>query len=160
MRGTRLHISPEGLTRIAISTNLDSPLVYVSLYNRLDNMRIQMHAVRFTADQSLLDFIQKKLNKLDTFHDHIVSAEVFLKLEGPETAKVKDKIVEVRLNIPGKELFVVERNKSFEGAVEHIMDVMKDKLVRCKEKRTDFSSPAIIQAQDQQEQEAVEQDEY
>jgi putative sigma-54 modulation protein len=119
-----------------------------------------MHAVRFTADQSLLDFIQKKLNKLDTFHDHIVSAEVFLKLEGPETAKVKDKVVEVRLNIPGKELFVVERNKSFEGAIEHIMDVMKDKLVRCKEKRTDFSSPAIMQAQDQQEQEAVEQDEY
>lgn len=123
-------------------------------------MRVQMHAVRFTADQSLLDFIQKKLNKLDTFHDHIVSAEVFLKLDGPETAKVKDKIVEVRLNIPGKELFVVERNKSFEGAIEHLMDVLKDKLVRCKEKRTDFSSPAIIQAQDQQEQEAVEQDEY
>ena len=123
-------------------------------------MRIQMHAVRFTADQSLLDFIQKKLDKLDTFHDHIINAEVFLKLEGPETAKVKDKVVEVRLNIPGKELFVVNRNKSFEGAIEHLMDVLKDKLVRCKEKRTDFSSTAIIQAQDQQEQEALEQDEY
>ncbi|ARK11829.1 HPF/RaiA family ribosome-associated protein [Fibrivirga algicola] len=123
-------------------------------------MRVQTHAVHFTADQSLLDFIQKKLNKLDTFHDRIVSAEVFLKLDGAETAKVKDKIVEVRLNIPGKELFVVERNKSFEAAIEHLMDVMKDKLVRCKEKRTDFSSPAITKAKAQQEEEAVEQDEY
>jgi len=123
-------------------------------------MRVQTHAVHFTADQSLLDFIQKKLNKLDTFHDRIVSAEVFLKLDGAETAKVKDKIVEVRLNIPGKELFVVERNKSFEAAIEHLMDVMKDKLVRCKEKRTDFSSPAITKAKAQQEEEAIEQDEY
>ncbi|MEZ0539010.1 HPF/RaiA family ribosome-associated protein [Fibrella arboris] len=123
-------------------------------------MRVQTHAVHFTADQTLLDFIQKKLNKLDTFHDRIVSAEVFLKLDGAETAKVKDKIVEVRLNIPGKELFVVERNKSFEAAIEHLMDVMKDKLVRCKQKRTDFSSPEITKAKAQQEEEAVEQDEY
>ncbi len=135
-------------------------MVYVSLYNRLDSMRVQTHAVHFTADQTLLDFIQKKLNKLDTFHDRIVSAEVFLKLDGAETAKVKDKIVEVRLNIPGKELFVTERSKSFEAAIEQLMDVMKDKLVRCKEKRTDFSSPAITKATSQQEEEAVEQDEY
>lgn len=123
-------------------------------------MRVQTHAVHFTADQTLLDFIQKKLDKLDTFHDHIVNAEVFLKLEGPETAKVKDKIVEVRLTIPGKELFVTERNKSFEAAIERLMDVMKDKLVRLKEKRTDFSSPAIAKAKAQQEEEAVDQDEY
>ncbi|CCH02439.1 hypothetical protein FAES_4440 [Fibrella aestuarina BUZ 2] len=121
-------------------------------------MRVQTHAVHFTADQTLLDFIQKKLNKLDTFHDRIVSAEVFLKLDGAESAKVKDKIVEVRLNIPGKELFVVERNKSFEAAVDQLVDVMKDKLVRCKQKRTDFSSPAITSARYQLEENAVEQE--
>ena len=120
-------------------------------------MRVQTHAVHFTADQTLLDFIQKKLDKLDTFHDRIVNAEVFLKLDGAETAKVKDKVVEVRLNIPGKELFVTERNKSFEAAIEHLMDVLKDKLVRTKEKRTDFTSPAIVQAKQQQEADAVDQ---
>ena len=159
-RETRLHISQHALTCIAQTANLGSPLVYVSLNNRLDSMRVQTHAVHFTADKTLLDFIQKKLDKLDTFHDKIVSAEVFLKLEGPESAKVKDKIVEIRLNIPGKELFVTERNKSFEAAIEQLMDVLKDKLVRSKEKRTDFSSSAIKQAQHQQEEEAVDQDEY
>lgn len=122
-------------------------------------MRIQTHAVHFSADQSLLDFIEKKLTKLDTFHDRILGAEVFLKLDGAESAKVKDKIVEVRLTIPGKELFVMERSKSFEAAMEHLMDVLKDKLVRCKEKQSGFSSPAIVLAKAQQEAAAVEQDE-
>lgn len=112
-----------------------------------------MHAVRFTADQSLLDFIQAKLDKLDTFHDHIISAEVFLKLEGADSNKVKEKIVEVRLMLPGKELFVKEHDKSFESATDRVLDVLKDKLVRFKQKRNDISSPAIVEAQSQEETE-------
>ncbi|QJD78953.1 HPF/RaiA family ribosome-associated protein [Spirosoma rhododendri] len=107
-------------------------------------MRLKMHAVRFTADQSLFDFIQAKLNKLDTFHDHIVSGEVFLKLEGADSNKVKEKIIEVRLMLPGKEIFVKENDKSFEAATDRVLEVLKDKLVRCKQKRNDFSSQAIV----------------
>jgi putative sigma-54 modulation protein len=110
-------------------------------------MRLQIHAVRFTADQSLLDFIQAKLNKLDTFHDRIIGGEVFLKLDGADSNKVKEKIVEVRVTIPGKELFVKEHDdKSFECAIDKVMDVLKDKLVRIKQKRNDISSPTISQA--------------
>lgn len=112
-------------------------------------MRLQMHAVKFTADQSLLDFIQAKLDKLDTFHDRIISGEVFLKLEGADSNKVKDKVVEVRLLLPGKELFVKEQDKSFECATDRIMDVLKDKLVRFKQKRNHISSPAITEAKSQ-----------
>lgn len=123
-------------------------------------MRLQMHAVKFTADQSLLDFIQAKLNKLDTFHDHIIGGEVFLRLEGADSNKVKEKVVEVRLTIPGKELFVKEHDKSFESATDRVLDVLKDKLVRCKEKRNDFSSPAIAEAKSRvQEDEVFEPDE-
>ena len=107
-------------------------------------MRLKMHAVRFTADQSLMDFIQAKLNKLDTFHDHIVSGEVFLKLEGADSNKVKEKIIEVRLMLPGKEIFVKEHDKSFEAATDRVLEVLKDKLVRSKQKSNDFSSQAII----------------
>ena len=104
-----------------------------------------MHAVKFTADQSLLDFVQAKLDKLDTFHDHIIGAEVFLRLDGADSNKVKEKVVEVRLTIPGKELFVKEHDKSFESATDRVLDVLKDKLVRCKQKRSDFSSTAITE---------------
>lgn len=121
-------------------------------------MRIQLHAVHFTADRNLLDFIQAKLNKLDTFHDRIISCEVFLKLDGSETSKVKEKVMEVRLLIPGKELFVKEHDKTFESATDRILEVLKDKLVRCKEKRSDFSSSAIAQAKERMKTEEVVED--
>lgn len=106
-------------------------------------MRVQINAVRFNADRSLLDFIEQKLAKLGTFHDNIISAEVFLKLDGSDTSKVKEKIVEVRLTIPGKELFIKEHDRTFESATDRVLDSLKDKLVRCKEKRADFFGPAI-----------------
>ncbi len=117
-----------------------------------------MHAVHFTADQTLLDFIQRKLDKLDTFHDRIISGEVFLKLDGADTNKVKQKVLEVRLNIPGKELFVTQKDTTFESATDRIVDVLKDKLVRCKEKRSDFSSPTITEAKARMETETAEVD--
>ncbi len=117
-----------------------------------------MHAVRFTADQTLLDFIQRKLDKLDTFHDRIISGEVFLKLDGADTNKVKQKILEVRLTIPGKEIFVSQKDTTFESATDRIIDVLKDKLVRCKEKRSDFSSPTIVEAKARMETETAEVD--
>ncbi len=123
-------------------------------------MRLQIHAVRFTADQSLLEFIQAKLDKLDTLHDRIISGEVFLRLEGADSNKVKEKIVEVRLMLPGKELFVKEHDKSFESATDRVMDVLKDKLVRFKQKRNDISSPAIAEAKTHvEEDEVLEPDE-
>lgn len=121
-------------------------------------MRIQINAVHFSADRSLLDFIQAKLNKLDTFHDHIISGEVFLRLDGSDTNKVKEKIMEVRLMIPGKEIFVKEHDKTFESATDRIMEVLKDKLVRFKEKRNDFSSPAIAEARERMKVEEVVDD--
>ena len=126
-------------------------MFFVSIHLKRDTMRLQMHAVKFTADQSLLDFIQAKLDKLDTFHDRIISGEVFLRLEGADSNKVKDKVVEVRLLLPGKELFVKEQDKSFECATDRIMDVLKDKLVRFKQKRNHISSPAITEAKSQVE---------
>ena len=105
-----------------------------------------MHAVKFTADQSLLDFIQAKLDKLDTFHDRIIGGEVFLRLDGADSNKVKEKIVEVRLMLPGKELFVKEHDKSFECATDRVLDVLKDKLVRFKKKQNGISSSEIRKA--------------
>lgn len=120
-----------------------------------------MHAVKFTADQSLLDFIQAKLDKLDTFHDRIISGEVFLRLDGADSNKVKEKVVEVRLMLPGKELFVKEHDKSFEAATDRVLDVLKDKLVRFKKKQNGISNSEIRKATSQveAEEEVFEPDE-
>ena len=43
-------------------------------------MKVHVHPVDFTVDQKLVDFIQKKLDKLDNFYDRIIEADVHLKL--------------------------------------------------------------------------------
>lgn len=122
-------------------------------------MRLQINAVHFSADQKLLDFVQRKLDKLDTYYDRITGAEVFLMLDGASSNKVRDKVVEVRLSIPGKEIFVSEQDKSFESATDRLVDVLKDKLVRFKQKRNGHSSQEITDAKAQMRAEAVEPEE-
>ena len=79
-------------------------------------MDTQMHAVHFKADQKLLTFIQEKLNKLEQYSDQIVSAEVFLRLESDRDKE--NKIVEVKINVPGVDFLVKKQCKSFEEAIE------------------------------------------
>ncbi|MBA9078885.1 MULTISPECIES: ribosome hibernation-promoting factor, HPF/YfiA family [Rufibacter] len=95
-------------------------------------MKLQIRSVHFTADQSLLDFLQKKLDKLDTFFDRIVSGEVVLRVQNTETTD--NKLVEVKLFVPGATLFCKEEANTFETATDKAVDDMKKQLIRYKEK--------------------------
>ncbi len=96
-------------------------------------MVLNTQAVHFTADQKLLDYIQQKLEKLNTYYDRIHEATVFLKMEN--SGQVKDKIVEVKLSLPGNTMVVAESNKSFEAAVDKAYATLKRQLVRWKERQ-------------------------
>lgn len=95
-------------------------------------MKLQTHSVHFDADQKLVDFIQKKANKLETFYDRIIDGEVFLKLEPGEA--IENKIVEIKLNIPGNQLFAKEQESSFEAATDKAVNALKKQLLKHKEK--------------------------
>ncbi len=96
-------------------------------------MKLQMHSVHFDADQQLLDFIQRKADKLDTFYDRIVDGEVYLKQEnGDET---NNKVVEIKINIPGNQLFAKEQNGSFEAATDKAVEALRRQLKKHKEKQ-------------------------
>lgn len=95
-------------------------------------MKIYTESVQFKADQKLLDFIDKKLNKMDHYFDRIIDARVTLKLEN--TGQVRDKIAEVRLKVPGDILVVKENQKTFEAAIDAVVDVLKRQLIKFKEK--------------------------
>jgi putative sigma-54 modulation protein len=115
-------------------------------------MKLQVHAVHFTADQKLLAFIQQKLSKLDQFYDRIVSGEVFLKLDKGEKNKTHSKLLEIKINLPGAVLFVKETGKSFEEAVDLALDILKNQLKKFKEKILDKSPAlAIISADDEED---------
>jgi putative sigma-54 modulation protein len=95
-------------------------------------MEIVVQSVHFDADVKLQEFIDKKLKKLETFYDHVVSADVILKLEN--SGQVKDKIAEIKLNVPGATLLAKEACKTFEEAVDLCSDALKRQLQKHKDK--------------------------
>ena len=95
-------------------------------------MDIKINSVRFDADQKLIDHVNKKVNKLGLFFDGIIGAEVFLRLENvPED---ENKIAEIKLLIPGDDLFVKKQSKTFEEAVNKAVDSLNRQVTKYKEK--------------------------
>jgi len=95
-------------------------------------MKVNYQSVNFNADQKLLDFIQKKLDKLDVFYDHIVDGHVYLRVEG--SSERDNKVCEIKLNIPGKDLMATKQCKSFEEAADLSVEALRRALVKHKEK--------------------------
>ena len=103
-------------------------------------MKINLTAVHFDADQKLIDYIEKKSSKLSQFFDRITDAQVFLKLEN--SGQVRDKIVEIKLMVPGDTLVATETSKTFEAATDAAVDNMKRQLSKHKERVQDKSHGA------------------
>ncbi len=94
---------------------------------------MNIQTVRFDADSKLISFVEKKIGKLSQFHDSITSVDVYLKLDNVVHA-IKDKIVEIKVNIPRHEFFVKHSCKSFEESFEEAMDAVITQIKRRKEK--------------------------
>lgn len=97
-------------------------------------MNVQIQSVHFNADQKLIEHIQKKVAKLSTFSDSIINVEVFLKLENM-SQKVKEKIAEIKVNIPRASLFAKHESKSFEESFDFALDSMIAQIKKNKEKK-------------------------
>lgn len=97
-------------------------------------MVVYTEAVQFKVDSKLLDFIEKKLNKVDHFFDRIINARVVLKLEN--TGQVREKIAEVRIHVPGETLIAKVGSKTFEAAIEQAVDSLKRQIIKYKEKHS------------------------
>ena len=95
-------------------------------------MEIKINAVGFSASAQLEDFIQKKISKLEKYHDGIVNTEVTLKLEKDDN--LENKVVELTIGINGQDVFAKKNAKKFEEAVDELYDVLKRQLVKAKEK--------------------------
>jgi len=98
-------------------------------------MNVNIQTVHFDADDKLVDFVSKKVQKLSTFHDKIVKVDVFLKLDNV-VHTIKDKVAEIRVHIPGHDLFVKSSSKSFEESFENALDSITNQIKRKKEKLT------------------------
>ena len=94
-------------------------------------MKINVHSLKFDADQKLIDYIQKKADKLDRLFPRIIDADVTLRLnnEGNE-----NKTVEIKLNIPKNQLFSTEKASTFEAATDDALEGIRRQLKKYKEK--------------------------
>ena len=96
-------------------------------------MEVKINSVHFNADERLVDFVNKKVSKLDTFFDGIIKVEVILKVAKPEAAN--NKVAELKLSIPATDyLFAKKQADSFEEAIDLAVDAIKKQLGKYKEK--------------------------
>ena len=95
-------------------------------------MDIQVHSVHFTADKKLLDFVNDKVGKLELFFDNITAGEVFLRLD--KSSEGDNKVAEVKILLPGKELFAKKQCKSFEEATDLAVDALRKQVEKHKAK--------------------------
>ena len=96
-------------------------------------MNIKINDIHFTADQTLVDFLNKKVSKLDTFYEGIISAEIILKVIKAETANNKE--VVLKLSIPAADYLLAKKQAdSFEEAADLAIEAVKKQLSKYKEK--------------------------
>ncbi len=101
-------------------------------------MNVNTQCVNFNADGKLLDFTKKRLGKMELFYDKIVRSEVFMKVEN--TSSKENKIVEIKVHVPGDTFIVKKQCKSFEEAVDSACRSLERKLVKKKKKPKGYSS--------------------
>ncbi|MBS1977068.1 MAG: ribosome-associated translation inhibitor RaiA [Bacteroidetes bacterium] len=97
-------------------------------------MKIQVHSIHFDADRKLIEFVEQRIGKLQTFYDRMTDGEVFLRLNNEG---VNNKTVEIRINVPGKQLFAKEQAKSFEAAADLATEALENQLKKFKTKLKD-----------------------
>ena len=97
-------------------------------------MDVKIQTVHFESDEKLIEFVRKKLDKLNTYHDRITKVDVFLKLDNI-VHTLKDKIVELRVHVPKKDFFVKASSKSFEESFDNAYLSLINQLKRQKEKQ-------------------------
>ena len=94
-------------------------------------MEIRVQSIKFNADQKLLDFVEKKFSRVEKFYDSVTAVDVALSLLPDH----ENKNVKVQVSIPGNTIVVEKNAKTFEDAVVDCADILKEKLVKEKEKR-------------------------
>lgn len=95
-------------------------------------MKVDIQSIHFDADYRLLEFITKKLDKVQTFYDGIKSADVYLRVE--KDAEGENKTIEVKLNITGNPIFAKEQSSTFEAATDLIVDKLVAQVKKFKDK--------------------------
>lgn len=93
-------------------------------------MHIIIQTPLITPTEGLTKFIKNKIGKLFHLYDGIDAAEVFLKIE--KSTSTDDKVCEIKLTIPGNNLFVKKQSDTFEDAMCKVLDALHGEIGKIK----------------------------
>lgn len=95
-------------------------------------MDVKIQSLKFDASKQLLDFVEKKMSRLDRFADRPTGVDVVLKLEKDD--EKGNKVAVVTLHVPGGDIMTEQRARTFEEAVDNALDVIKRQIEKRKDK--------------------------
>jgi putative sigma-54 modulation protein len=95
-------------------------------------MSIKIQSIHFDADKKLIDFIEEKVKKLNKYHDGILGSEIFLRLE--KSSDKDNKVAEIKLLVPGSDLFAKRQCSTFEEATDLAVEALTSQIKKQKEK--------------------------
>lgn len=95
-------------------------------------MNVNFQSVNYNADIKLIQFTQKRVEKIAQFYDQIVNVFVYTKVEN-SSDKI-NKFAELKIGIPGDDVIVKKKARSFEKAINHAADSAERVLKRRKQK--------------------------
>ncbi len=100
-------------------------------------MKVNVQTPNFVADSKLIEFMTNRLLKLELFHDQIIFADVFLKVQ--KTSEKENKIIEIIISVPGDEIIVKKETKTFEEGADECVKALERQLKKRKDKQRTFS---------------------
>ena len=95
-------------------------------------MNVTISSIHFKADVKLEEFIREKTAKLAGLFDGVIGCDVTLRLEA--ATNNENKTAEIRVLIPGNDLFAKKQAKTFEEAIDNAVDALKRQVKKHKEK--------------------------
>jgi len=95
-------------------------------------MDVKIKTLHFSISERLEEFTTKKVSKVIAKRDDVVSADVTLKVTKPES--INNKEAEIRIAIPGTEVFAKKTADTFEEAIDVALEAIKKQLAKQKEK--------------------------
>lgn len=96
-------------------------------------MIVHVQAIHFDADKKLIENVNRKIEKLQQYHDRIIKVDIFLILDNV-AHNIKDKIAEIRVHVPRSDFFVKATSKSFESSFDEALEAMIQQIKKKKEK--------------------------
>ncbi|MBR2962355.1 MAG: ribosome-associated translation inhibitor RaiA [Alistipes sp.] len=95
-------------------------------------MDVKIQSLKFDASKQLIEFVEKKMLRLERFADRPTGVDVVLRLE--KDNEKGNKLASVVLHVPGGDIMTEQRAKTFEEAVDLALDAVKRQIEKRKDK--------------------------